>query len=57
MKFTTESINNAIIIHHFKKIDVLINNAGYATIGSIEEIPMDKIYENFDVNVFKLLER
>lgn len=58
MEFTTESINSAIktIIHHFKRIDVLINNAGYATIGSIEEIPMDEVYENFDVNVFKLLE-
>lgn len=34
------------------KIDVLLNNAGYGQFGTIEEVPMDLIYKQFETNVF-----
>ncbi|MBV6647375.1 MAG: SDR family NAD(P)-dependent oxidoreductase [Cyclobacteriaceae bacterium] len=47
-------INQAVekAIHQFGQIDVLVNNAGYGSLGSIEEIPEDEIRKQFDVNVF-----
>lgn len=36
------------------KIDVLINNAGYATYGSVEETPIADAKRQFDVNIFGL---
>ena len=35
-------------------IDVLINNAGYGSYGSLEEVPIDEGRRQFDVNVFGL---
>lgn len=37
-------------------IDVLINHAGIGMGGSISEIPMEKVRENFEVNVFSSFE-
>jgi len=37
-------------------IDVLINNAGMGETGSLAEIPVDKIRNNFEVNLFGPLE-
>ena len=34
------------------RIDVLINNAGYGSFGTIENIDMDELQYQFDVNVF-----
>jgi NAD(P)-dependent dehydrogenase (short-subunit alcohol dehydrogenase family) len=34
------------------KIDVLINNAGYAIYGSVEDITMDEARRQFEVNIF-----
>ena len=34
------------------RIDVLINNAGYGSFGTIENINMDELKHQFDVNVF-----
>lgn len=39
-------------IAHFGKIDVVVNNAGYGQIGTLEELSDEEARENFDVNVF-----
>lgn len=39
-------------IAHFGRIDVVVNNAGYGLLGSIEELSDQEARENFDVNVF-----
>jgi short-subunit dehydrogenase len=42
------------IIHAEQRIDVLVNNAGYGSFGSLEEVPMSEARYQFDVNVFGL---
>ena len=42
-------------IEQFGQIDVLVNNAGYALFGVLEEIPIEKVQQMFDVNVFGVL--
>lgn len=37
------------------KIDILINNAGYASGGSLEEVEIEAAKRQFDVNVFGLI--
>lgn len=39
-------------IAHFGKIDVVVNNAGYGQIGTLEELTDEEARQNFDVNVF-----
>ena len=39
----------------FKRIDVLVNNAGYGQGGAVEEISDELTRKNFEVNVFGLL--
>jgi len=39
-------------IAHFGKIDVVVNNAGYGQIGTLEELTDAEARENFDINVF-----
>lgn len=36
------------------KIDVLINNAGYAVYGTVEEVPIEMARRQFEVNIFYL---
>jgi NAD(P)-dependent dehydrogenase (short-subunit alcohol dehydrogenase family) len=40
----------------FGRIDVLVNNAGYGTLGAIEEISDEDIRRQFDTNVFGALD-
>ncbi len=42
-------------IAHFGKIDVIVNNAGYGQLGTIEELTDEEARQNFDVNVFGVL--
>jgi NAD(P)-dependent dehydrogenase (short-subunit alcohol dehydrogenase family) len=37
------------------RLDVLVNNAGYALIGSVEDLPLEDIKRQFDANVFGLV--
>lgn len=52
-----ESISAAIdeVISSFKKIDILINNAGYSARGALEEITVNITKSMFDVNVFGII--
>jgi NAD(P)-dependent dehydrogenase (short-subunit alcohol dehydrogenase family) len=57
MDITDESqIQKAVdqILAEQGKVDVLINNAGYAVYGTVEEVPMDVARRQFDVNIFGL---
>lgn len=40
------------IIEHEKRMDVLINNAGYGLFGAIEDIKISEAKHQFDVNLF-----
>lgn len=51
------SIQQAVdaTIQQFGRIDVLVNNAGYGQVGSVEELSDAEVRASFDVNVFGLL--
>ena len=53
----TQSIKDAvsIIIQNEGKIDVLVNNAGYGLLATLEEGTDEEIFNQFDVNVFGLI--
>ena len=40
------------IIEDHGRIDCLVNNAGYAQFGPIEDVPADAVHRQFDVNVY-----
>ncbi|EAL65263.1 short-chain dehydrogenase/reductase family protein [Dictyostelium discoideum AX4] len=52
-----ESVKNAVkkTVEKFGKIDVLVNNAGYGLVGSIEELTDLEFRKIYDVNVFGVL--
>lgn len=49
-----ESVDEAVedTLRRFGRIDVLVNNAGYALPGALEEISDEQLQRLFDVNVF-----
>jgi NAD(P)-dependent dehydrogenase (short-subunit alcohol dehydrogenase family) len=42
----------AAALAKFQRLDVVVNNAGYGSLGPIEEIPAEEVRRQFDVNVF-----
>ena len=44
------------IISREGRIDILINNAGYGAYGAVEEVPLEKVKQQFEVNLFGLSE-
>ena len=42
-------------IARFDHLDVVVNNAGYGSMGSIEEVSAEEAHRQFDVNVFGVL--
>lgn len=42
-------------VEHFGRIDVVVNNAGYGQIGTLEELSDEEARENYAVNVFGTL--
>jgi NAD(P)-dependent dehydrogenase (short-subunit alcohol dehydrogenase family) len=40
---------------HFGRLDVILSNAGYGTMGSVEETSLDEARANFETNVFGTL--
>lgn len=51
------SVNNAIdiIVKENGRIDILVNNAGYDLFGSLEELTIDEIKEQFETNFFGVI--
>lgn len=49
-----QSIQQAVeaALNAYNRIDVLVNNAGYGTVGAIEEMNDDDIRRQFDTNLF-----
>jgi len=43
------------IISKHKKIDILLNNAGYGLVSTLEDVSEDEMMEQFNINVFGLL--
>ena len=51
------SVANATeeIVRRFGRIDVLVNNAGYAVRGAVEDISVEQVQQMFDVNVYGVM--
>lgn len=51
-----ESIVAAVktVLEREGRIDVLVNNAGYGSYGSVEEVPIEEAKRQFEVNIFGL---
>lgn len=45
----------ALTLHHFKRVDVWINNAGHGLVDSVAEVDMQACHEMFETNFFGAL--
>ena len=48
-----KSIEEALL--YIEKIDILINNAGYGLVSTVEDVTEDEMFHQFNVNVFGVL--
>ncbi|KAI1267440.1 hypothetical protein F5Y18DRAFT_337930 [Xylariaceae sp. FL1019] len=48
--YTEEKVK--ALVAQYGKIDVLINNAGYALLSSVEDLPMEEVQNIFNVNLY-----
>lgn len=50
----TDSVRAGVarILDEQQRLDVLFNNAGYGSYGTIEDVPLEEIQRQYDVNVF-----
>ncbi len=53
---TASRLHFAAGIDRFGRIDALVNNAGYGQYGVFEAVPPEKIKQQFDVNVFGVMD-
>jgi NADP-dependent 3-hydroxy acid dehydrogenase YdfG len=53
----TQSINHAIkiIYKKHKHLDILINNAGYGLVSTVEDVSEEEMFAQFNINVFGVL--
>ena len=49
-KSVRDGVND--VLHENKRIDVIVNNAGYALVGAFEDLSMDEIKAQFETNFF-----
>src|ERR1700756_1213480 len=45
----------ALTLHHFKRVDIWINNAGHGLLDSVAELDMSSCHELFETNFFGAL--
>jgi short-subunit dehydrogenase len=45
----------ALTLHHFKRVDIWINNAGHALLDSVDQADMHACHDLFDTNFFGVL--
>src|SRR3989344_2560813 len=52
-----ESVRRGVeaILRQEKRIDILINNAGFGTVGPVEEFSLDEIKDQYETNVYGVL--
>ena len=52
-----KSVNEAIekVTNEQGRIDVLVNNAGYALVGPLEELSIQELKEQFETNLFGVI--
>jgi len=51
----TDAASVACVLEGIDRIDVLVNNAGYGLVSTVEEVTEEEMLSQFEVNVFGVL--